>query len=169
MLAYKKAKTTLIIAVRAKSIIWSPTTSFNSHEKHFPAEHRLLWSVLALRRHPGRLHVLHHLRRSGDSREVSGGDREVLHRKDSSDRRRVGPGLAAGVGQLPSRLKLGQHQADAVTNLLISIGLSCPSCIFELSLSISQIISLSYTKTHNLSFYHNLKWLQKPLFLRFTL
>ena len=84
---------------------------------------RLLRSVLAVCRHPGRLHVIHHLRRSGDSRKDSRRDRDVLHRKDSGDGRRDDSGLAAGVRKQPPSLKLGQPQADAVTNLLNNFSL----------------------------------------------
>ena len=114
---------------------------------------RLLRSVLAVRRHPGRLHVLHHLRRSGDSRKDSRRDRDVLHRKDSGDGRRDDSGLAAGVRKQPPSLKLGQPQADAVTNLLnsfsLSLSLTCSHvhtlclCLFSLPPSLSLSLSLS--------------------------
>ena len=85
----------------------------------FSAFHRVLRRILALRRHPGHLRVLHRLRGARDSRKVLGGHRKVLRRKRSTDRRRRDVAVvAAGLRKLPPRLKLGQHQTHAVTNIL---------------------------------------------------
>ena len=84
-----------------------------------PALNRLVRTVLALFRNSGFVHVFHHLLCSGNARKVFGRNWKVLHRKKFGHGRRVGAGPAAGRGQLPPCLKLGQPQTHPVANFLI--------------------------------------------------